>query len=215
MEFASFMAGERWSDHPACTHPLLASLAREVNDRLSDDGRARIVTLIPDVIGVVGDDRIIDVTIAVHTAVAALPVAPFQRQKSLAVALLRCERELAALPEDGRRHLSTQIRSALADTPDAALWAASFTARSWGKYQDFSRTAHHIVHLAVSGIAEACVRDVDDRLIAVLATGVRDVRQLVGADGAPAEADARRLPSPDACQVSASASPALSRGIAG
>src|SRR4029079_8896408 len=28
MELASFLAGERWTDHPACTHPLLAALAR-------------------------------------------------------------------------------------------------------------------------------------------------------------------------------------------
>ena len=28
MEFASYLAGERWSDHPACTHPLLAAMAR-------------------------------------------------------------------------------------------------------------------------------------------------------------------------------------------
>ena len=30
MEFASLLAGERWSDHPACTHPLLAAVARHV-----------------------------------------------------------------------------------------------------------------------------------------------------------------------------------------
>lgn len=29
---ASFLAGERWSDRPRCTHPLLAHLARLVND---------------------------------------------------------------------------------------------------------------------------------------------------------------------------------------
>ncbi len=28
MELASYLAGERWSDHPACTHPLLAEAAR-------------------------------------------------------------------------------------------------------------------------------------------------------------------------------------------
>ena len=28
MEFASLLAGERWSDHPACTHPLLAAVAQ-------------------------------------------------------------------------------------------------------------------------------------------------------------------------------------------
>ena len=32
MEFASYLAGEPWSDHPACTHALLAGVARDVND---------------------------------------------------------------------------------------------------------------------------------------------------------------------------------------
>ena len=32
MELASYLAGERWSAHPPCTHPLLAALARDVND---------------------------------------------------------------------------------------------------------------------------------------------------------------------------------------
>ena len=42
MEFASYLAGERWSDHPACTHGTLAHLARLVNDLTSDAGRARL-----------------------------------------------------------------------------------------------------------------------------------------------------------------------------
>ena len=42
MEMASYLAGERWSDHPSCTHPLLAAVAREVNDHLSDRARHRI-----------------------------------------------------------------------------------------------------------------------------------------------------------------------------
>jgi len=37
MEMASYLAGEPWSDHPACTHPLLAAMARGVNDLLDDD----------------------------------------------------------------------------------------------------------------------------------------------------------------------------------
>ena len=36
MELASYLAGERWSDRPACTHRLLAHLARLVNDCTSD-----------------------------------------------------------------------------------------------------------------------------------------------------------------------------------
>src|SRR6266508_3610282 len=50
MEFASLLAGERWSDHPGCTHPLLAAVARHVNDHTSDAGRPRLAGLIPSVI---------------------------------------------------------------------------------------------------------------------------------------------------------------------
>ncbi len=179
MEFASFLAGEPWSDHPECTHPLLASLARDVNDHLSDASRGGIVGLIPDVIGLAGDDPRIDVTIAVRAAAAALPVAGFERQKSLAVGLLRCERELTRHPDDRTLELRRQVRSALADTPDATRWAQAFAERSWGKFQDFSRTAQHIVHLAVTGLADACVPDVDDRLTSLLTVCVHDVRRLL------------------------------------
>lgn len=45
MEYASYLAGERWSDHPACTHPLLGELARQVNDFISDEARQALVEL--------------------------------------------------------------------------------------------------------------------------------------------------------------------------
>ena len=51
MEMASYLAGERWSDHPKCTHPLVATVARLVNDNTSDDHRSRLAELIPSVIG--------------------------------------------------------------------------------------------------------------------------------------------------------------------
>ena len=56
MELASYLAGERWSDHPECTHPLLAGIARLVNDHTSDQGRHCLAELIPSVIGLTGDD---------------------------------------------------------------------------------------------------------------------------------------------------------------
>ncbi len=196
MEFASFMAGERWSDHPKCTHPVLASLARDVNDHLSDEGRSRIVTLIPTVIGLVGDDPRIDLTIAVHSAAAALPVAAYERQKSLAVGLLRCESELARQsgPASSTRELSAQIRSALGYDPQAVRWARSFAQQSWGKVEDFSRTAQHLVHLSVSGIANACVADADDRLCLLLERCLYDVRQLVSTQPSRPESSAAATP---------------------
>jgi hypothetical protein len=53
MEFASYLAGERWSDHPSCTHPALARLARLVNDWTSDAERGRLAVMVPSVVGLV------------------------------------------------------------------------------------------------------------------------------------------------------------------
>lgn len=57
MEFASLLAGERFTDRPRCTHPVLAAVARAVNDAVGDRTRQQLVPLIPDVIGVGRDDR--------------------------------------------------------------------------------------------------------------------------------------------------------------
>src|SRR5262245_51326101 len=100
MEFASYLAGERWSDHPACTHPLLAELARQVNDHTSDRARQALVGLVPDVIGVTGSDLHIDARIALRCARTALPVVSEDRQRIMANGVLACERLLADL--DGR-----------------------------------------------------------------------------------------------------------------
>ncbi len=48
MEYASVLAGEPFSDTPRCTDPLLATLARQVNDATTDDGRPLLATLAPD-----------------------------------------------------------------------------------------------------------------------------------------------------------------------
>src|SRR5215207_9185013 len=113
MEFASLLAGERWSDHPACTHPLLAVVARHVNDHTSDAGRQRLTHLIPSVIGLTGEGLHIDARIAWGSATMALPVVAAERQRVMAVSVLSCERVLAGL--DGRPvgALQEQSRSAL------------------------------------------------------------------------------------------------------
>ena len=122
MELASYLAGERWSDHPACTHPLLASVARLVNDHTSDPGRPRLAELIPSVIGLTGDDLHIDALIALRCATIALPVAAADQQRVLAVSVLVCERVLAQL--DGRpaeQSLSRQCARAGRSAPSDAM----------------------------------------------------------------------------------------------
>jgi hypothetical protein len=168
MEFASLLAGERWSDHPACTHPLLAAVARHVNDYTSDAGRPRLAGLIPSVIGLTGGDLHIDAAIALGSARLALPVAAAERQRVLAVAVLSCERVLAKL--DGRPlgELDGRSRSALAQAPLAAAWAARFTSAAPTAAPSAKRfrqqAAPTIVRTAAQGIAQACVPDPDGML---------------------------------------------------
>jgi hypothetical protein len=165
MELASLLAGERWSDHPACTHPLLAAVARHVNDHTSDAGRQRLTDLIPSVIGLTADDLHIDARIALGSAIMALPVVAAERQRVMAVSVLTCDRVLAEL--DGRTvgALEEQSRRALAEVPQAAEWAYRFTSGVRPSPRGFRRqAAPTIVQDAVEGIAQACVPDPDGRL---------------------------------------------------
>jgi hypothetical protein len=168
MEFASLLAGERWSDHPACTHPLLAAVARHVNDYTSDAGRSRLAELIPSVIGLTGDDLHIDARIALGSARLALPVAAAERQRVLAVGVLSCERVLAELDRRPPDELEEASRSALAQVPQAAAWAARFIGATPRSAFSPSRFRQHaaptIVRTAAQGIALACVPDPDGLL---------------------------------------------------
>jgi hypothetical protein len=165
MELASLLAGERWSDHPACTHPLLAAVARHVNDHTSDAGRQRLADLIPSVIGLTGDDLHIDARIALRAATTALPVVAAESQRVMAVSVLTCERVLAELDGQAPGSLEQQSRRALAEVPHAAEWADRFTSGVRPSTKGFRRqAAPTIVQDAVQGIAHACVPDPDGML---------------------------------------------------
>jgi hypothetical protein len=200
MELASVLAGERWSDHPACTHPLLAAVARHVNDFTTDAGRPRLAGLIPSVIGLTGDDLRIDARIALRSATMALPVVAAERQRVMAVAVLACERVLAEL--DGRPvgDLQASSRSALARAPLAAAWAERFVARGGGpSARRFRRqAAPTIVRAAAEGIAEACVPDPDAMLRDLLVLAIGECAAPVGRGAAAAQSPARQpVPSRD------------------
>jgi hypothetical protein len=175
MELASFLAGEPWSDHPGCTHPLLAALARDVNDNIGDAARREIAPLVPDVIGLDASDPIIDALLAREVALAALPIASARRQRVAAVGLLRCEQVLNELEGRPAFHVSARVDSALADVPDARDWARGFCSAGFGSLERFgSRSAPAIVHSAVVGIAEAAVSDAEQRLVDLLRRSIAD-----------------------------------------
>jgi hypothetical protein len=173
MEMASFLAGERWSDHPSCTHPLLAAVARLINDNISDAGRQRLATLIPSVIGLTADGVDLDARIALRCATMALPLASAERQNALAVAVLVCDRILADL--DGRPPdtLEDRSRVALAQVPQASRWAERFIDGVTPSMKAFRRhAAPQTVRLAVEGIASACVPNPDDLLVGLLVAAI-------------------------------------------
>lgn len=178
MEMVSFLAGEGWSDHPRCTHPLLAQLARLVNDTVTDRLRPQLVPMIPSVIGLNSDDLHLDAAIALRSATAALPIAAESRQHVLATSVLRCERILAGLDGRDPSSLSPQSRQALDDVPAAEAWARSFSGGQQVSPEMFrAKVAPHILNLAVEGIAQACAQDVEQRLIDLLADTVADCQE--------------------------------------
>jgi len=178
MEFASYLAGERWSDHPACTDRTLAALARGVNDLVGDDRRDELVELIPRVVGLRGGGEL-GLVVALRAAITALPIASMERQRVLAAGMLA----LCALLE--RRGVpSHSIRAeaqlALDETPDAARWARAHLATIAPRFPQLDTVSSEVlVATAVVGAARACVPDPDAHLIRMLSAAVDDVERLV------------------------------------
>lgn len=190
MELASYLAGERWSDHPGCTHPLLAKLARLVNDNTSDAGRGRLAWLVPSVVGLTSDDPHVDVEIALRSATTALPVVSAQRQRVLAVSVLAADRVLAGLDGRPAERLEERSRWALAQVPHAAEWAQLFVQEVGATPQGFYRHgAPKIVRHAVVGIARSSVPDPDTMLHDLLAEAIRDCAAWARCDPDPVAAE--------------------------
>jgi hypothetical protein len=196
MEMASYLAGERWSDHPACTHPLLAALARLVNDHTSDAGRGDLVELVPAVIGLTSDDPHVDVQIMLGSATTALPVVAAERQCVLAVSVLAAERVRADLDGRPAGELEERSRWALAQVPHAAQWAHRFTQEMGTTAKGVRRHgAPNTVRHAVVGIAQACIPDPDGMLRDLLVDAIADCARWARRD---AHAPCPRSPVPSA-----------------
>jgi hypothetical protein len=175
MEMVSYLAGERWSDHPTCTHPLLGALARLVNDHTSDAGRGNLVELAPSVIGLTSTDPQVDVRIALRAAFTALPVVSEERQRVLAVAVLAAEQVRCELDGQPAGELSEPSRRALEQVPHAMDWARSFNRDMRTTVKGFHRHgAPNTVRHAVVGIAHACIPDPDAMLRDLLVGAIED-----------------------------------------
>jgi hypothetical protein len=171
MEFASFLAGERWSDHPSCTHPLLAQLARRVNDLIGDEERQQLTPLIPVVVGRLGDEY---TWLTLPVAVAAAPIldVPEATQRVLAAGLLSahhvCTEAGPDLAATGR-----QAREALDLVPGAVAWVKRLRVQAHVSPKTFAhRCAPTMIRCTVDGIVATGSPDCDVRLRALLETAI-------------------------------------------
>jgi len=180
MEFASFLAGERWSDHPSCTDPTLGTLARAVNDTVADARRGELVGDIPRVIGLKGDELRLGLLVALRAATVALPVASMERQRALAVGVIAT---LDALAELGINNplARADAEVALSEVPDAASWARAHLADWRARPVDLARHGcGAIVRTAALGVAQACIDDPDTLLVTMLHAAIDDAEAFLG-----------------------------------
>lgn len=180
MEFASYLAGERWSDSPQCTHPLLAHLARLVNDVTTSGDRSRLVPMIPSVIGLNGSHPLVGVSIAVSACAAAMPVASEARQRAMAAGLLGVEELLDSQGVRAPR-IREDLRATLDFAPLAERWASRFRQQFTPDHRltAAGRSNAKLIELAVLGIAESGAPDRGDRLVGLLERCIADSEALL------------------------------------
>ena len=196
MEYASLLAGEEFSDHPECAHPVLAELARSVNDRLPDSERHRIAHLIPAVIGTADDRedeterRVLSVRLAVWCARQVLDLAA---DRERCEALVAAAQAWADCPCEEHRRAATTASAYTAYTAAAADAAAAYASAADAAAAAYAYAA--VAYAAAADAAAASAAEGADRLIALLEGAFAEHARLTGRDALPTltEDDAARL----------------------
>ncbi|HEY4018352.1 MAG TPA: hypothetical protein VGM75_06675 [Pseudonocardiaceae bacterium] len=86
LELVSVLAGEPWTDHPRCVHPVLASIARRANDACTDAGRDALIPLALPLIGTAAIPEPVSSVLVGLCARAALSARPDLRRLNRAPA---------------------------------------------------------------------------------------------------------------------------------
>ena len=178
MEYTSLLAGQRWSDAPACTHPALAALARAVNDCTSDAARQQLVELAPLLASAPAPERrgasdLVGPVLARAALLQALAVTTGVRRRTLLVALLGAD--AACPPSPGPD--AAAVRSLL-EEPDLDVRAAVSFVQGIAAPRTYNlRGVTAGLHLAVRAIVDGAGPRSDDLLRGLLVDAVARVRQ--------------------------------------
>ena len=178
MELASFLAGEPWSDKPSCTHPLLAHLARLVNDLTPNAHRPRLAILVPAVIGLTSTDEHWNDELTLLAATRALPVVAEHHQRALAVGILNCEARRAERAGQDRVTLHPASERAFAQVPLVRKWAQDFIDECGGPGRRHPGSA--VMEVATVGISAACIEEPHAMLRELLSDAITLCERMAG-----------------------------------
>ncbi len=184
MEMASVMAGEKWSDHPGCTHPVLAELARLVNDNSTDRHRSELAVLVPSVVGLTSPDEDLRWTVGLTSAIASYAVTrvPQPSQRALAAGLLTMQRVISAHGLVGVPG-TEGIAAALADVPDEVRFARRLSdGRAVSGRVVRTQVAPAVARSAVKGLVTGQQPDPDHTLRTLLERAIAVARRLEAAE---------------------------------
>ena len=178
MEYTSIIAGERFSDHPRCTDPALAAVARAVNDYTSDAARQRLAVLASDLSVARRTDPSVGYLVARRCLLTALPYSVQPRRRVLSVGLLGLDRASRDLSRGWRPDM-VDVDTELGLMPyDGELAAASaFLSEQRVTPGEYVRRGLPLaIETAVATIAQEA-RDADEVLHALLQDCLYDVRR--------------------------------------
>ena len=162
MEAVAYMAGEPWSDTPACASPVIAAFLRSWNDALSDEDRDRHLPAdkwVPRLVGSRGDNATeerraylaLDWLIRVH-APAWLDLVPSLAPHAAALRALPDVRDMPSAQVAGS--VVVAARDAAAGLWDTAAWdTAAWDTAAWDAARASAVTAAWDAARAAAGAA--------------------------------------------------------------
>ena len=182
MEYTSVLAGERFSDSPRCTDPVLAAVARAVNDYSSDDARQRIAPYAGDLTAAHGAGDDVQQGIVRRCLLTALRSADGTRRHVLLVALLGLDRAASGAAcgwDDSMLSFDSEV--ALLGGDSGLADAASYVAELPVSVGEHARRALGVAaEVAIATIAEFA-EGPDDVLFGLFMQCLDDYRRALAA----------------------------------
>ena len=169
MEMVSFLAGEKWSDMPNCSSPVVARFCQVINDNSAQETRDRLQMYVPRLIGTASPEH--DAERAEYLAWSAIRIfAPMALDacgiSDHAQSLREFKGDLtaAARAATDAADAAADAACAAADAANAAPYAVPYTVRA-------TRAAYAAIRAADAADATAVLFDVLDGLLKIGPSG--------------------------------------------